>query len=1115
MDCPECGIAQADSELVCTGCDALLNPSSAEPRDSAPPALTSEFAYTGDLPRLFRFGSRYQVLEKVGEGGMGRVYKALDLELDRPVALKTIRSEHGVGPDVLRRFKQELILARKVTHKNVVRIHDLGESDGIKFFTMELVDGGTLRELVSDKGRLSVGDALSLFTQLLAGLGEAHRQGVVHRDLKPQNLLVDTKGTLRITDFGIARAVDSNTLTGTSEIIGTPDYISPEQVRGDTADNRSDLYAAGVILFELVTGETPFKGETPLARVLARIQNAPPAPRSIRPDLPPLVEQVVLKLLESDPELRYQSAESVLDDLEREHVDRRLALRVRKFLGKYRLRLAWAMLCALAAIALTAYVRLPSPGAIADGTTTSLAVLPFHNQTRSTELDWMENALPELLVTDLSQSPSLRPLRSGRVSQILRDLGKQGQTQFDPETVRVVAELSKVDYALHGSLVGTPTGVRVELTLRESATGVAHRFGLEGEASEVFALVDSMTERIAEQLDVETSKSDRPLAEVSTTSVEAYRAFHDGKLELLHGSKQAAIPLFRRAVALDENFAMAHAHLAKALLDAGDEADARTSAATALHLLESMPLSQAERYQIHAMAAQANDDPSTAVDSYEALSHLFPDDPEVVLSLADAQELAGDIPAAAETYRRALELAPEYGAAVLGVGRALVTSGRHEDAIDFLQTQTLSGEHIDLETESMLLSILGVAHRNIGHSEAAEDALAESLALRREIGDERGIATSLTNLAVTHGLSGRFDDARDELTEALAIARRQKNVTIESFALVNLGWLEEIAGRPRTAVEMYRESLSIEWERGQRYEIADRLNLIGNMYRHLGRYADATVFLEHARSLTEDSQLTDRANNAFYQGRVAGIQGFHDDAARAFLTSSPLYLEAGERDGAARAQLELARLYTRSEHFEPAAEAVRRSIELSTGSPSPEILAAVELERARLLLRQTETEQARAVLEAIETFGIEERVPPLLPALLRARAELFLAEGDAPRAIATLERALVVATSLEDAGARVELLAELAALSARRGQVDTAHSLATTCVIESTHLRLRTPRASATLTLARIEADAGRLERAGALVDEADELTRGFDIPEIRRRSRRVRAAIAAHTAEE
>jgi serine/threonine protein kinase len=207
------GISAEEREFLRAANEARLGKSS--PRESLN-RLPTALDYRGDLPRLFRFGDRYQILENLGDGSMGRVYQVLDLELDRPVALKTIRVEKDRGHDLLERFKQELMLARKVTHKNAIRIYDLGEADGMKFFTMELVEGKSLRELLEESGRLSVAETLSFMKQMLQGVAEAHSQGVVHRALKPQNVILDGASVLRIMDFGIARTADSATITATA-----------------------------------------------------------------------------------------------------------------------------------------------------------------------------------------------------------------------------------------------------------------------------------------------------------------------------------------------------------------------------------------------------------------------------------------------------------------------------------------------------------------------------------------------------------------------------------------------------------------------------------------------------------------------------------------------------------------------------------------------------------------------------------------------------------------------------------------------------------------------------------------------------------------------------------
>jgi eukaryotic-like serine/threonine-protein kinase len=208
------------------------------------------------------FGGRYEILRQLGEGGMGTVFKAKDRELDRVVALKVIRPEMANQPEVVRRFKQELILARQITHKNVIRIFDLGEADGIKFIGMEYVEGQDLGSFLSQKGRLSSQEAAAIIVQVCRALVAAHAEGVVHRDLKPQNIMIDAQGKATVMDFGIAQSTESAGMTQTGALLGTPHYMSPEQAMGQKADARSDLFALGIIFYELLTGDTPFKGDS-------------------------------------------------------------------------------------------------------------------------------------------------------------------------------------------------------------------------------------------------------------------------------------------------------------------------------------------------------------------------------------------------------------------------------------------------------------------------------------------------------------------------------------------------------------------------------------------------------------------------------------------------------------------------------------------------------------------------------------------------------------------------------------------------------------------------------------------------------------------------------------
>ncbi|HTU34749.1 MAG TPA: serine/threonine-protein kinase, partial [Candidatus Acidoferrum sp.] len=260
-------------------------------------------------------GQRYEILQLLGEGGMGAVYKARDTAVDRLVAIKIIRPDLASRPDILARFKQELVLARQVTHKNVIRIFDLGEADGLKFITMDFIEGRDLKSILREKGKFATGEATSIVTQICRALDAAHSEGVVHRDLKPQNIMIDARSRVTVMDFGIARSMEMTGVTQTGSLVGTPEYMSPEQAKGEDIDTRSDLFTLGIIFYELLTGKTPFYAETAYATLLKRTQERARDPVELDPTIPPHVSGVVMKCLETDRENRYASALDIVHDL--------------------------------------------------------------------------------------------------------------------------------------------------------------------------------------------------------------------------------------------------------------------------------------------------------------------------------------------------------------------------------------------------------------------------------------------------------------------------------------------------------------------------------------------------------------------------------------------------------------------------------------------------------------------------------------------------------------------------------------------------------------------------------------------------------------------------------
>src|SRR4051812_23299849 len=273
----------------------------------------------GSEPRVGQlFASRYEIQSVLGQGGMGVVYRAHDRDLDDAVAIKTLRGDAlSADPSLLDRFKQEIRLARRITHPNILRTHDLGEAAGLRYLSMEFVKGLTLKQLVEAGEILPTPVGLRIAKQICAGLAAAHEVGVIHRDIKPQNIIIEATGGLKIMDFGIARLKEERGMTAEGTVVGTPDYMSPEQARGQVLDFRSDIYSTGVVLYEVFTGTLPFDGDSPLAVVLKHIQEPPPSPQARNPRIDPKISQIVLKCMQKDPRDRFQSVNDLYEALAR------------------------------------------------------------------------------------------------------------------------------------------------------------------------------------------------------------------------------------------------------------------------------------------------------------------------------------------------------------------------------------------------------------------------------------------------------------------------------------------------------------------------------------------------------------------------------------------------------------------------------------------------------------------------------------------------------------------------------------------------------------------------------------------------------------------------------
>jgi len=578
MKCSKCQSENPPESTYCGRCATRLEPPSRKPWLGVTETMGTarEELTTGST-----FAGRYQVIEELGQGGMGKVYKVHDTKIGEKIALKLIRPEAGLDKKSLERFSNELKLARKIRHKNVCQMFDLGEDQGVRYITMEYVHGEDLRQLIRKVGRLSPGQAIAITRQVCDGLEEAHKLGVVHRDLKPQNIMLDDDGNARIMDFGIARSLTGKSITGAGVLIGTPEYMSPEQVEGKDVDQRSDIYSLGVILYEMVTGRRPFDGETALSIAHKQKYEAPEDPRKINPQISEGLARTILKCLEKDKAARYESARAldvalagIEDGLpttdkvvpKRKSVTTRditVTFNVRKFVVP---GLAVLVLAA-GAFVLTKVVgaKKPAPVTSSSSGKPSLAVMYFENQTEKPGLDKM---VVTLLTTNLSRYKNIEVTSAQRLFDILKLLGKQDAQAIDRTLATDVATRAGVKAMLLGSVIQIGSRIRLASEIIDVKTGsIMGTQAADGtKYDDLFAMVDGITEQVGKQFGGGETEASLKVADVTTSSLEALDNYQKGYDLMLRWNYSGARKLLRKAVEIDPTFAMGYALLSMAQL---------------------------------------------------------------------------------------------------------------------------------------------------------------------------------------------------------------------------------------------------------------------------------------------------------------------------------------------------------------------------------------------------------------------------------------------------------------------------------------------------------------------------------------------------------------------
>jgi eukaryotic-like serine/threonine-protein kinase len=973
-------------------------------------------------------GGRYEIVQLLGEGGMGAVYKARDRELDRPVALKLIRPEMASNPSILARFKQELLLSRQVTHKNVIRIYDLGDADGVKFITMEFVEGRDLRELIREKQKFPPAEAVEIMQQICQALEAAHSVGVIHRDLKPQNVMREASGRILVMDFGLARTVEGDGMTQVGALVGTMEYMSPEQALAKELDQRSDLFTAGLILYELLTGKMPFKAESALASLIKRTQERAIPVSDHDGSIPGVLTGIVSKCLERDPNLRYQSASEMLRDLDAWQGNRAGAtLGFQADVKPWGQTVPWPLLMGIATVLVLGVVGYVFRGPLFSSTAKnsasapalSLAIVPFRNASGDPAEDWLGPSIADMLSTDVGQSARLRTVSQDQLHQVLSDLRIAPNASMEPATLRRLAEFSNADTLVWGQYSKFGNQIRIDATVQDLKHDHSVPIRIEAvDEKDIPGAVDRLAASIRNNLSFSSDVIKELQAssfQPSSQSPAALRDFGQGVQLLRDGKNLDAVKVLQTATEKDPQFALAYSRLAEADSALGFDTQAEQFSRKAVDLSQPLPL--AEKYLIEANHAYIMKDNKKAIQAFENLTKTFVDNTDVEYTLGSLYSDNGEYDKARGQFTKILKANPKNIRALWQMGMLEYQQENFQAALEPLnQGLSLAVQGDNGEQRALILQSLGICYRLMNKPEEAIKSIQDSMEIARKLGMKRLLAANLAELATNQTTVGKPDDALSNFNQSLEILRENGMKRDLGVILVNRGVLYESRGDLDKALQDYKDALQIERDTADINLQALCLGNIGAVYSQKNDTDNALIYYQQSLQLRQQvNEPVDLAATLSALGDVYTSMGDYDKALENLMKALDISRKANDTKGVAGESQSIGGVLMYQGHVGPAVSAMQDSVNgyRSSNNKSDELADSLNGLAESLALVGRGDESGKLLDEGINLASVLKN-ESIRSELLNTRGDAAFYRGDYKSARGAYDQAALAATKTKD-----------------------------------------------------------------------------------------------------